>query len=299
MIKYQSKKQRQEAEELIELVTSAIHQYKTSPDFEMELLDSFSRYPDYSVRNIILSEEQNKGAFGLASANDFQEMGYSVQEGEEAIIIIYSNWEKVFIDETGKERLVECASSSEKQAILENRIQTQTVFTHYKSIPLYDITQTDCPPEVFWELYPELPTNFDFNGSYDDYKLLEKTLKEYASKNQIELDNQQDIRERVTGFVRQLAYAKMASYQRCTLKNNPKKRIVYEETQKEMTAYLVSKSLGMDREKYQQSYLMAWKEKQITNEQYIRVLEEVQKVSFLLVDTIIENYSKKKQSENK
>lgn len=294
MIKCQSKKQQQELVELLEQVTCAIHQYKTSPDSEMELLDSFSRYPGYSVRNIILAEKQNKGAFGLASANEFQEMGYSVQEREDAIIIIHSNWEKIFIDETGKKRLVHGANPSEQKAILENRIQTQTVFTHYKSIPLYDITQTNCPPEVFWELYPEIPANFDFNGSYDDYKCLEKTLEEYAPKNDIRLDTQQGIKERVARFIHQLARAKMTSYQRTALKNNSKKIVAYEEIQKEMTAYLVSKSLGMDRKKYQQYYLMSWKEKQITNEQYIRVLEEVQKVSFLLVDTIIENYSKKK-----
>lgn len=83
----------------------------------------------------------------------------------------------------------------------------------------------------------------------------------------------------------------MSHHQRETNKNKPVKIMEFSENQKEMAAYLVSKSLGMDREEYQQKYLMSWREKNIEDDLYIQMLEEVKLVSQSLTNAIVEVYS--------
>lgn len=297
----------------IKNVNTEIYNYKMNPYAEMELLDSFPRYPEYSIRNILLAEAQNKGSFALKTADNFKKLGYSILKGQEAIVISLPNWEEIFTDQKGEQKLLKDANQDERAAILENKIQLQSVITHFKTISVYDITQTDCPIEMIWEKYPEKNVDFDFDYSAEDYECLEKSLVHYArtnkilihykhflnskeknslsKKNKVTIDSHSSMKKKVNRFIRVIARLEMSHHQRETNKNKPVKIMEFSENQKEMAAYLVSKSLGMDREEYQQKYLMSWREKNIEDDLYIQMLEEVKLVSQSLTNAIVEVYS--------
>ena len=155
----------EEIDKLTEQMNESIKNYQTDPADEMELLDSLSRFKDYSVRNTMIARAQYQGALGVASYKDFQKLGYQVQHGEKAIYILAPNIQKVFRDEKGKEKLVKYANQKEKQAIQAKQIQTRTKVLNYRRVPVFDITQTNCPPEDYPKLYPNRPVNFDFDGT--------------------------------------------------------------------------------------------------------------------------------------
>lgn len=306
-------------DERIEKVTHKMNKYKTSPDAEMKLLDSFLRYPGYSIRNIILAESQNEESFGLASSNEFQAMGYSVEESQRAIVITLSNWEKIFKDKAGRYKLVQHANQQEKQAITEESIRSQLVITHYKSVPVYDISQTDCPPELFCTLYPEIPVNYAFNRSSEDYECLEKTLHEYANEKGLAnhlmiilnakkenffvgekedtLNKQFPLTERTELFIRGLVHAEIDNYQQVAFERDSTKRRKLKKDQKEMVVYVVSRALGIDSENYTQRYLMVWRSKVITDDMYIQMLAEVKEISLSLIDILVQKFNKLKKEE--
>lgn len=235
-------------------------------------------------------------------------MGFSVQKGQEAIFITVSHEDKLREDKIHRH-----TNQQGKQAMLENRTHRESAVKHFRCIPVYDITQTNCPPDIFWKLYPEMPVNFDFDGSDEDYECLEKALHEYASEkglsnhlklrlnptkakffageNETILDSQLHLKERIVLLVQEVARAEIGSYQQAVLASEPIEPMTFKEDQKEMAAYVVSKSLGMDKEAYTQSYLMIWQPKAIKDDLYIQMLEEVKEISLSLIATLVEKFN--------
>lgn len=255
----------------------------------------------------------------MASSKDFHAMGYYVQKGQEAITITLPHREGIFRDAAGTKKLVQHANQQEKQAIIDDRIQTHLVTTHFQSIPVYDITQTNCPPEIFWKLYPEVRANFSFDQTEENYEWFEKALYQYIKekefivrfdsvqnskklkyvigKNEVIIDNQLSLKERTELLVRELARAELENYRQVTLEKDSVEVMEFKENQKEMAAYVVSKSLGMEKEDYTQSYLMNWQPKAIKDEIYIRMLEEVKETSLSLVDVLVKKFNTLKDSK--
>ena len=57
-------------------MNESVKQYQRNPADEIELLDSLSRFKDYSINNTLLAKSQYQGALGVASYKDFQKLGY-------------------------------------------------------------------------------------------------------------------------------------------------------------------------------------------------------------------------------
>lgn len=310
----------EEIDKLTEQMNESIKNYQTDPADEMELLDSLSRFKDYSVRNTMIARAQYQGALGVASYKDFQKLGYQVQHGEKAIYILAPNIQKVFRDEKGKEKLVKYANQKEKQAIQAKQIQTRTKVLNYRRVPVFDITQTNCPPEDYPKLYPNRPVNFDFDGTDEELNTFEKALYEYAedinvkvdsgktgsvakgyyvpATNEILLKDSLEQEAKIKVLLHELAHAEMHNHKKMQTKNPELQATNVIEYQAEMTAYVVSNYIGIDSEEYSKSYLANWTRKEVDNDIYIQSLNEVKDVSFGMVDNIIGKYQHLNQEQS-
>ena len=161
-------------------MNESVKQYQTNPADEMALLDSLSRFKDYSINNTLLARSQYQGALGVASYKDFQKIGYQVQKGEKAIYIFAPQFQKAFIDENNVKKPVKYAKKAEKQAIKNGQLKLSSDIVGYRRVPVFDITQTNCPAEDYPKLYPNRPENFDFKGTAEDLQAFDQALYKYA-----------------------------------------------------------------------------------------------------------------------
>ncbi|MDN6731350.1 MAG: ImmA/IrrE family metallo-endopeptidase, partial [Atopostipes suicloacalis] len=306
-------KRQEEIDKLTEQMNESVKSYQIDPADEMDLLDSLSRFKDYSVRNTLIARAQYQGALGVASYKDFQKLGYQVEHGEKAIYILAPNIQKVFQDEKGKEKLVKYANKKEKEAIRVKKIQTRSKVLNFRRVPVFDITQTDCPPEDYPKLYPNKPENFDFSGTEKELNTFEKALYQYAEDKNVRIESgktgsvakgyyvpatneillkdtlQQEAKIKV--LLHELAHAEMHNHKKMQTKSLELKATDVIEYQAEMTAYVVSNYIGIDSEEYSQSYLASWTKKDVENDDYIQSLTEVKDLSFSMVDDLVEKYN--------
>lgn len=301
-------------------MNESVKQYQRNPADEIELLDSLSRFKDYSINNTLLAKSQYQGALGVASYKDFQKLGYQVEKGEKAIYIFAPQFQKAFIDENNVKKPVKYAKKTEKQAIKTGQLKISSNIVGYRRVPVFDITQTNCPAEDYPKLYPNRPENFDFKGTEEDLKAFDQALHQYAKEknimisigktdsaakgfyvptiNEIVLKDTLTPEAKIKVLLHELAHAEIHNYKEMASKGDDLKILNVIEYQAEMTAYVVSHYIGIDSEDYSQKYLANWTEKEVENDIYIQSLGEVREVSLALVDHIVEKYNKVKQDLN-
>ena len=286
---YQGKKK--EIDDRSDQINRTIKAYKRSPDAEMTLLDSFLRHKDFTITNLLLTEAQHKGAFGLASKEDFQKMGYPVNDNQKAIHLLTEPISEIAIDKQSK----------------------QIPVTYRYSKPFYDISQTNCPFENFLTLYPETPENFDFKGTEEDYKALNSALHAYAKDqgisirlvrfvgvpggnylievNEMVLNKELTLKERTKSLIQGLLDIKV-HIGHPTLEKDSVKIKKWVEYPINMCTYVASQALGLDTESSIQHYLKTWAPKEIEDQLYIQLLEGVQAISVAFVNELVEYYNK-------
>lgn len=301
-------------------MNESVKQYQTNPADEMALLDSLSRFKDYSINNTLLARSQYQGALGVASYKDFQKIGYQIQKGEKAIYIFAPQFQKAFIDENNVKKPVKYAKKAEKQAIKNGQLKLSSDIVGYRRVPVFDITQTNCPAEDYPKLYPNRPENFDFKGTAEDLQAFSQALHQYAKEKNIEVSlgktdsaakgfyvpetNEIVLKDTLTPeakvkvLLHELAHAEMHNHQQMASKSDDLKILNVIEYQAEMTAYVVSHYIGIDSADYSQKYLASWTKKEVDNDIYIQSLGEVREVSMSLVDHIVGKYNEIKQDLN-
>lgn len=301
-------------------MNESVKQYQTNPADEMALLDSLSRFKDYSINNTLLARSQYQGALGVASYKDFQKIGYQIQKGEKAIYIFAPQFQKAFIDENNVKKPVKYAKKAEKQAIKNGQLKLSSDIVGYRRVPVFDITQTNCPAEDYPKLYPNRPENFDFKGTAEDLQAFSQALHQYAKEKNIEVSfgktdsaakgfyvpatNEIVLKDTLTPeakvkvLLHELAHAEMHNHQQMASKSDDLKILNVIEYQAEMTAYVVSHYIGIDSADYSQKYLASWTKKEVDNDIYIQSLGEVREVSLSLVDHIVGKYNEIKQDLN-
>jgi len=304
-----SRKQRERVEQLTEQMNKAIENYKTNPQDELDLLNSIKKFKQYSVRNNMLIQSQYQGALAVASYKDFQKLGYQVQRGEKASYILAPRFQDVFKDEENIEKFVSRATKKEKELIKKGELEVQkNKLVGYISVPVFDVTQTNCPAEDYPKLYPNKPENFDFNYTDEELKDFERALESYAEKKGISVSNgkmegaergyyvprQHKIvlrdtlgeTERPKVLLHELAHAEMHNAEKSNKMPTPVK-----EYQAEMTAFVVSDQFGLDSEEYSKRYLANWTERDVTNDVYINSLEEVKETATNMTKEIVTEYN--------
>lgn len=278
---------KKEIDDRADQINRTVKEYKKSPDAEMEFLDSLLRHQNLTITNLLLTEAQNKDAFGLASKEDFQKMGCSVNDSQKPIHLLT---ERFTID----------------------RQSQQSPVTYRYSKPFYDISQTNCPFEKFLTLYPETPENFDFKGTGEDYKALNSALHEYAKNqgvsiglarfvgvpgdsylieaNEMVLNKELTLKERTKSLIQGLLDIKVHTGPPSLEKDLVKTKELVEH-QINMCTYVASQALGLDTESSIQHYLKTWAPEEIEDHLYIQLLDYVQAISVSFVNELAEYYN--------
>ena len=309
-------------EELTRKMNENIKNFKKDPKEELELLKYISQFNNYSIKNISLIRSQRDGALGVASYKQFKEKGYQVQRGEKAIKILAPKFQDMFrYKEEGqiKTKPVSQATKEQKQGIKEGKYEViKGKITNFIAVPVFDITQTDCPPEDYPVLYPNKPENFNFKGTEKDLKRFHQAVSDYAkslnvkvnydvvdgtakgfyapSLNEIVVDKHLNEKEQTKVLLHELAHAEMHNSKIMKDKAPELKAVNVLEYQAEMTAYIVSSKFELDTEDYSTHYLASWTKREVDDDVYLKSLEEVKEVSSKMIDKIVENYNKLEQT---
>ena len=304
-----SQKQRERVEKLTEQMNEAIENYKINPEDEIDFLNSIKKFRQYSVRNNMLIQEQYQGALAVASYKDFQKLGYQVQKGEKANYILAPRFQDVFKDEDNIEKFVSKANKKEKQLIQKGELEVKrNKLVGYISVPVFDVTQTNCPAEDYPKLYPNKPENFEFSYTDEELKEFERALESYAERkgvivsdgkmqgaergyyvpreDKIVLRDTLSETERPKVLLHELAHAEMHNVEKAGDTSTAVK-----EYQAEMTAYIVSDQFGLDSEEYSKKYLANWTERDVSNEVYIKSLEEVKDTATNMTKEVVTEYN--------
>lgn len=308
-------------EELTRKMNENIKKFKKDPKQELELLKYISQFNNYSIKNISLIQSQRNGAFGVASYKQFKEKGYQVQRGEKAIKILAPKFQDMFrYEEEGKIKTkpVSQATKEQKQEIKEGKYKViKGKITNFIAVPVFDITQTDCPPEDYPVLYPNKPENFNFKGTENELKIFHHAVSDYAksqkvklnydvvegtakgfyapSLNAIVVDKHLNEKEQTKVLLHELAHAEMHNSKIMKDKAPELKAVNVLEYQAEMTAYIVSSKFELDTEDYSSHYLASWTKREVDDDVYLKSLEEVKEVSSKMIDKIVEKYSELEQ----
>lgn len=309
-------------EELTRKMNENIKKFKKEPKQELELLKYISQFNNYSIKNISLIQSQRSGAFGVASYKQFKEKGYQVQCGEKAIKILAPKFQDMFrYEEEGKIKTkpVSQATKKQKQEIKDGKYKViKGKITNFIAVPVFDITQTDCPPEDYPVLYPNKPENFNFKGTEDELKRFHQAVSDYAklqnvkvnydvvdgtakgfyapALNAIVVDKYLNEKEQTKVLLHELAHAEMHNSKIMKDKAPELKAVNILEYQAEMTAYIVSSKFELDTEDYSTHYLASWTKREVDDDVYLKSLEEVKEVSSKMIDKIVENYNELEQT---
>jgi antirestriction protein ArdC/5S rRNA maturation endonuclease (ribonuclease M5) len=142
--------------EIRQTLKSVIDGYKEDPDKIAELLEFKSRFWNYSLNNSILILSQNSAATFVASYRGWNQKGYHVRKGQHGIKVLYPiRIELIPLGEkNGKQqyRRVSHATPEEKAQIASGELKTVT-YTRFGVGTVFDISQTDCPPEDYPRFY--------------------------------------------------------------------------------------------------------------------------------------------------
>ncbi|MHA7118631.1 ArdC-like ssDNA-binding domain-containing protein [Aerococcus viridans] len=308
-------------EELTRKMNENIKNFKKDPREELELLKYISQFNNYSIKNISLIHSQRNGAWGVVSYKQFKEKGYQVQRGEKAIKILAPKFQDMFrYEEEGniKTKPISQATKKQKQEIKEGKYEViKGKITNFIAVPVFDITQTDCPPEDYPVLYPNKPENFNFKGTENELKIFHQAVSDYAksqsvkvnydvvdgsakgfyvpSQNVIVVDKHLNEKERTKVLLHEVAHAEMHNSRTIKDKAPELKAVNVLEYQAEMTAFIVSNKFELDTEDYSTHYLASWTKREVDDDVYLKSLEEVKEVSSKLIDKIVENYNELEQ----
>ena len=146
---HHEKKQREADLQIQELTKH----WENDPKDIAEYLAFSTQFYKYSSRNTMLIYRQRPDSVFIASYTHWKELGYYVQEGEHGANIYRPETTRYFKPNVPNPTWVLLSKASPEQrheveiGMLESRD-----FTYFKPCTVFDISQTNCPPEV----YPKL-----------------------------------------------------------------------------------------------------------------------------------------------
>lgn len=303
---------------LTEQMNKRIVNYRQNPEDELALLNYMRAFYKYSMRNTLLIEAQYRGAYGVASYKEHQKNGYHVQKGQKAIRILAPNRQDMFIDEKNVKRPLKYATKIQKQKIKDQKLKViKSDLRGYIPVPVFDITQTDCPPADYPKLYPNRPENFEFNGTKQAFTTFYQAVISYAHQKKVgvsvgvmkdgaqkgfyvpdthEIVLRQGLteQEQAKVLLHELAHADMHTHKKMAEKDPLLQTRAIKEYQAEMMAYLVSSSFELDTEDYSTTYLKRWTSKeQLSPEVYLQSLDEVKATASTLMNQIVGLYNER------
>ncbi|MFC0290605.1 ArdC-like ssDNA-binding domain-containing protein [Bombilactobacillus bombi] len=294
-----------------------VKNYAADPQQYLELINFMDNFHNYSAHNRLLIYQQRPGAEAVASFKKFKDLGYSVLKGEKGIKILVPAKTTLFKREEADQLVpLSHATPAEKQQIKDGSIATKTV-THFRLGTVFDVLQTNMPPEKYPELYPNRHENFTINNSNEAQKIdqgLERVAEKLGVKINKKLTNEQfsnsknlgnakgafipDLNtvvlnpkntptENTTTLIHELAHAAMHN-NKSEMKDLERP---IKELQAELTAYSVAKTFGINTSKKATNYIASWtnngkKLAELSGEQQVKILEKVSETSQKFVEII-------------
>lgn len=162
-------------------VEGIINNFENSPEDIVEYLKFNSKFHQYSSNNTMLIYEQNNFAQFCASYKSFQDMGYQVQKGQTGMKIFVPYITTVFHDPESDQWIKLSEGTKEQKALVKAGQLESKQYTSFGIGTVFDIGQTDCPPED----YPKL---FDMGFASETHQRLYHALVNYAESQNISVE---------------------------------------------------------------------------------------------------------------
>ncbi|HEM5111725.1 TPA: hypothetical protein U1248_002049, partial [Streptococcus suis] len=267
---------------LAQHLKEGVHQYLNSEQYK-DFLNTMSRFPNYSYRNIQLLKAQMPTVQAVASFKSWKEdFGRTVIKGSKSLRIFAPQITKLRDPQTGE--------------VLKDEQGNDKTRITFKLVPVFDISQTEGK---------ELPKPiYQLEGNYENYSKLYRSAKAYVQSKGLTMEFNSNIGEANGYYSRkenkivikagmseqqtlktiyhELAHADLHSSQTVT------KDLQYSdaELQAESVAYVVANHYGLDTSEYSFGYLATWVRDKEALSDLEAQLEIVQKEAQHLINSL-------------
>ena len=293
-------------QELSQEAKNKVEEYAQDSEGIRAYLDFMSKFYQYSPRNNALIKESFEGALAVKGFKQWKEEGFSVRKGEKAIEILIPSIAKYYKDTEGKLVPVSAADPHTKKRIQNKEIPVVKQVAGFTKGHVFDITQTNAEEKDYPAYYPNRREEYGFRG--DNLLAFNRAVEVYARDNvesltfqpipsvakgyyelgthRIVLNSRLNESEKAKTLIHELAHAKMhgenSPYRETTIREK--------EMQAEMTAYVVSKSFGLDPDDASIRYVANWTGKFTEIENIEKNLAAIQKTSREMIQGIDTQY---------
>ncbi|MGN0436967.1 MAG: DUF4116 domain-containing protein, partial [Lachnospiraceae bacterium] len=148
--------------EWVSKIDNILKEHEENPDAMIEDIAFAAKFYNYSVKNIQLMLQQNRGITYVASAKAFNTMGYRVKEGEEPLVARVPVFSKYVLSENGEKIYMNQYTEQIRQEIKKGNLKEMQFVRKFQFVAaFYDISQTNCPVEDYPSLYSMgIPSEF-------------------------------------------------------------------------------------------------------------------------------------------
>lgn len=147
---------KEKVKELSQQIDKAVQDFALDPKALYDLYLFRAQFHKYSLKNVILIYKQREGALQVASFKKWKEQGYHIRKGEQAIRILAPCLTSYIYDKDKNIiNLLKVATPEQKKLIASGECTVEQRVTGYSSVPVFDISQTDCPIENYPQVFRE------------------------------------------------------------------------------------------------------------------------------------------------
>lgn len=275
MSKEEEDKKRQETiDKAIETMNKGIYEYLDSDRFKT-LLDTMSKFHDYSMNNTLLILGQNPHATHLAGYNKWQQdFNRQVKRGEKGLMIwmpveIKVKEKQYVLDEKGNRILGDDGKFKKEEVVVKKHT--------FKIGYTFDVSQTE---QIEGKEVVELSPVKELEGDVKDYQALTKALMEISPvpitieafdgtakgcynplTNEIKIQPEMSEVQTIKTMIHEIAHSIVRSNEnldQLKQKENIEFSKSEREVQAESIAYIVSSHLGIDTSDYSFPYVATW-----------------------------------------
>lgn len=270
----ENKKRQETIDKAIETMNKGVYDYLDSDRFKT-LLDTMSKFHDYSLNNTLLILEQNPRATQLAGYNKWQQdFNRQVKRGEKGLMIWMPVEIKVkenhyVLDENGNRILGDDGKFKREEVEVKKRT--------FKIGYTFDVSQTE---QIEGKEVIELSPVKELEGNVKDYPTLTKALMEISPvpikieafkasakgcynslTNEIKIQPDMSETQTIKTMIHEIAHSIVHSDENLNQlkqKDNVEFSKNEKEVQAESIAYIVSSHLGIDTSDYSFPYVATW-----------------------------------------
>lgn len=284
---------------LIHSLKDGVSDFLTSEQFK-KYLDFSSKFYNYSTNNTLLISIQKPEATLVGSYTFWKSQNRYVKKGEKAIKIMAPCTTKRKITDIVKDK--DGNPTFDKDGKLKTHEINQTVFSGFRLVSVFDISQTDGAP------VPKLLN--ELTGSSEISKSLTNAITQISSipityeplnyngyfdkeNKKIVLSNRLEDNQIAKTLIHEYAHSRLHEKVQDYSQNRDKYEI-----EAESTAYIVSKHFGLDTSEYSFGYLASWSYGKGLDE-YQESLKLVQSIAKEIITDVTIILSKEQEQEQK